>query len=41
MPTDVAIIVAAIAIAFLFFAAVLAWAAHYTKDFRAPGGKYF
>ena len=36
MPTDVAIIVGAIAAAFVIFAAVLAWADSYTGK-RAPG----
>jgi hypothetical protein len=41
MPEDVAIIVAGITLVFLVFAAVLAWADRYTKDFRAPGATYF
>jgi hypothetical protein len=36
MPTDVAIIVGAIAAAFISFAAALAWADHYTSK-RQPG----
>jgi hypothetical protein len=35
MPTDVAIIVAAILLAFAIFAGTLVWADHYTK--RRPG----
>jgi hypothetical protein len=34
MPTDVAIVVAGIVLAFLIFAGSLAWADHYSKDAR-------
>lgn len=37
MPTDVAIIVAGIVLAFAAFAATLAWGSFYTRNFRAPG----
>jgi hypothetical protein len=35
MPTDVAIIVAAITLAFLVFAGTLAWADYYSSDSRS------
>lgn len=41
MPTEIAILVSAIGAAFLLFAIGVAWAAHKTKDFRAPGATYF
>jgi multisubunit Na+/H+ antiporter MnhC subunit len=41
MPTDTAIVVAALVIAFAVFAVALAWADLYTRDYRAPGAKYF
>ena len=41
MPTDIAIIVAVLVFIFAVFAVVLAWADIYTRDYRAPGGKYF
>ena len=37
MPTDIAIIVGAITAIFILFAAVLAWADHYTSKGRQPG----
>jgi len=37
MPTDVAIIVTGVVLAFLIFAATLAWADHYTGGARQPG----
>jgi len=41
MPTDIAIIVAAITLIFATFAATIAWADFYTSGFRAPGARYF
>ena len=37
MPTDVAIFVAAIVLAFAVFAGALAWADRYTNSVRRPG----
>lgn len=37
MPTDVAIIVTGVVLAFLIFAATLAWADHYTRGATHPG----
>lgn len=37
MPTETAIVVAGIVIAFGAFAVALMWANYYTRDFRAPG----
>lgn len=37
MPTDVAVIVAGIVLAFVVFAASLAWADYYTSSVRRPG----
>lgn len=37
MPTDVAVIVAGIVLAFVIFAVSLAWADHYSKNARQPG----
>ncbi len=37
MPTDVAIIVTGVGLAFLIFAATLAWADHYSRGARQPG----
>jgi len=37
MPTDVAIIVTGVVLAFLVFAATLAWADHYRRGARQPG----
>lgn len=39
MPSDVAIIVAAIVFAFLVFAAALAWGDYYTSSIRSPQTK--
>lgn len=36
MPTDVAIVVVAIVVAFGVFAAALAWADYYTRGVRRP-----
>ena len=36
MPADVAMIVTGIALVFLLFAAVLAWADYYCRDHRQP-----
>jgi hypothetical protein len=41
MPTETVIVVAALIVAFAVFAAALAWADIYTRDYRAPGAKYF
>lgn len=41
MPTETAIIVSAIVVAFALFAVSLAWAERYTRDYRAPGARYF
>lgn len=41
MPIDTAIVVAALVIAFAVFAVAMAWADLYTRDYRAPGAKYF
>lgn len=37
MPTDTAIIVAGITIAFLIFALTLAWGDYYTRNTKPPG----
>jgi hypothetical protein len=37
MPTDIAIIVGLIVVAFVIFAAALAWADHRTRDVKGPG----
>lgn len=36
MPADIAIIVAAIVLAFLVFAGALAWGDYYTRGIRGP-----
>ena len=41
MPTDSMIIVAAITLIFVTFAASIAWADFYGSGFRAPGEKHF
>ena len=41
MPTETAIIVAGVVLAFVVFAVSLAWADYYTRKFRAPGASYF
>jgi hypothetical protein len=41
MPTETAIIVAGIVLAFGSFAVVLAWADYYTWNSRIPGATYF
>jgi hypothetical protein len=41
MPTETAIIIAAITLIFVTFAATLAWADFYTRDFRAPNPQDF
>lgn len=37
LPTDVALIVAGVVLAFAAFAVTLAWGSFYTRNFRAPG----
>ncbi len=37
MPTDTAIVIAGIVLAFAAFAIALAWGSFYTRNFRAPG----
>lgn len=37
MPTETAVVVAGITLAFLVFALTLAWADHYTNKNRQPG----
>lgn len=41
MPTETAIVIAAIVLVFAVFAISLAWAAYYTRDYRAPESKHF
>ena len=41
MPTETAIAIAGIVLAFAVFAGVLAWADFYTRNYRAPGATYF
>jgi hypothetical protein len=40
MPTETAIVIAGIVLVFAVFAAALAWASFYTRNFRAPGAEY-
>jgi len=41
MPTETAIIVAGIVLAFAVFVVSLAWADFYTRNVRTPGGNLF
>ena len=41
MPTETAIIIACIVLAFAVFAVSLAWADYYTRNVRVPGAVYF
>jgi hypothetical protein len=41
MPTETAIIVAGIVLAFAVLAVSLAWASFYSRNYRAPGAPYF
>jgi hypothetical protein len=41
MQTETAIIIAGIVLVFAVFIVVLAWADFYTRNYRAPGAKYF
>jgi len=41
MPTETAIIVAGIVLAFAALAVPLAWASYYTRNVRTPGAVYF
>jgi hypothetical protein len=41
MPTETAIIVAGIVLAFAVLAVSLAWAQYYTRNARVPGATYF
>ena len=41
MPTETAITIACIVLAFAVFAAALAWADYYTRNVRVPGAVYF
>jgi hypothetical protein len=41
MPTETAIVIAAIVLVFAVFGVALAWADYYTRNFRAPGATYF
>jgi hypothetical protein len=41
MPTETAIIVAAIVLAFGVLAGALAWAQYHTRNVRVPGATYF
>ena len=41
MPTETAIIVAGIVLAFAVLAVSLAWAQYYTRNVRVPGATYF
>jgi hypothetical protein len=41
MPTETAIIVAGIVLAFAALAVPLAWASYYTRNVRTPGAQYF
>jgi hypothetical protein len=40
MPTETAVIVAGIVLVFAVFAVTLAWAAYYTRNYRAPASDY-
>ena len=37
MPTETAIVIAGVVLAFAVFAIALAWADFYTRNYRAPG----
>ena len=41
MPTETAIVVAALVVVFAVFTVAMIWADIYTRDYRAPGAKYF
>ncbi len=41
MPTETILVVAGIVLVFAGFGVTLAWADHYTRNFRAPGATYF
>jgi hypothetical protein len=41
MPTETAIVVAGVVLAFIVFAASLAWADYTTRGIRTPGAHYF
>jgi archaellin len=41
MPAETALVIAGIVLVFAVFAAALAWASFYTRDYRAPGAQYF
>jgi hypothetical protein len=41
MPTEIAIIIGGIVLAFAVFAVALAWADFYTRNVRVPGALYF
>jgi len=41
MPTETAIIVACIVLAFAVLAVCMAWAQYYTRNVRVPGATYF
>jgi hypothetical protein len=41
MPTETIFIFAGIVLVFAGFGVTLAWADHYTRNFRAPGATYF
>ena len=41
MPTETAIVIAALVFVFAVFAIAIIWADIRTRDYRAPGAKYF
>ncbi len=41
MPTETAIVVAALVITFAVFTVAMMWADFYTRDCRTPGAQYF
>ena len=41
MPTETAIVVAALVFVFAVFAVAIVWADYRTRDYHAPGAKYF
>ncbi len=41
MPTETAIVIAALVAAFSVLAVAMIWADFRTRDYRAPGAKYF
>jgi hypothetical protein len=41
MPTETAITIAGIVLAFTVLAVAMAWAQYYTRNVRVPGASYF